>query len=306
MRTSTRLELLVLATSLLAAGCSGDDDGGSSVLDDFDEGEIADADDMDIWATASAPNVFISAYLPITLADLAREDGDCPAMTEDDTTVTYEGDCTDADGRTWIGRATTIGDMTSETASVSYEGFGFRSQEDCDGDSVPSELAWSGGIVLSSTGSALSAEIDVTADGSNPGADCEPFPTQLGIDYDLTMDDEGEANRWNGSGRVGNSLYGRVEASTEEEVVDGSVCNSEALSGTTVVTAGDDVAVVTYDGADDCDEDSTVTWTLNGDDQGELAGVSCAAGGGTGGGGALALLAALMVVVRRRRAVTPR
>lgn len=58
---------------------------------------------------------------------------------------------------------------------------------------------------------------------------------------------------------------------------DQSVCRDEAISGQTTVSVANGVAVFRYDGETDCDEESTVTWTLDGVDHGEISGVSCAA-----------------------------
>mgnify|MGYP001270728821 CR=1 FL=1 len=58
--------------------------------------------------------------------------------------------------------------------------------------------------------------------------------------------------------------------------------------------------VVTYDGESDCDEASTVQWSLNGEDQGEMEGVSCSTG--TQPKNALAILGLLLglILIRRR------
>src|SRR5207237_7006940 len=80
-------------------------------------------------------------------------------------------------------------------------------------------------------------------------------------------------------------------------------CFSEAHSGTTTLTGGGKTAVITYDGGTDCDEEGTVTWTLDGVDQGEVAGVACTVTGvhGRASGSLLLAAGAIAIALSRRR-----
>lgn len=71
----------------------------------------------------------------------------------------------------------------------------------------------------------------------------------------------------------------RVQTSTEDERVNREICDTEPLSGTTTLSAGTDVAVVTYDGISLCEKGEGVRprapTTLNGEDAGSVEVFAC-------------------------------
>ncbi len=283
---TTRLSLLT--TILLGCG------GGSGGPGDFDESP-GTADDLREWApSASAPSLYFNAGTPLLIAGLAAEDETCPAIVEDGTTTTYTGGCTDSSGNEWLGSAVASAD------GVDYDGFGFTGDvEACPG--MRATFRYHGTMDTSAAVSGGGFAIDVTMEGEGYDDDCAPRTETIAIQYEGTIEDGGDADTYQGSGVIGSSLRGYVNVSTEAEVVDMNLCGTEALSGTTTITASGHTAVITYDGATDCDEASTVTWTYDGEDQGELDGVSCSAGGGAGGWAGLLVVAGALVIRRRRR-----
>lgn len=91
---------------------------------------------------------------------------------------------------------------------------------------------------------------------------------------------------------------------TTDEQLEDDLCADEALAGETKVTSGGHTITISYDGATDCDPESTVRWAYDGTDRGELSGVDCSTGRSSGS--ALLLVAAVGLVVRwaRRRTGT--
>jgi MYXO-CTERM domain-containing protein len=286
-----------------AIGCGGGGGGGGGALDDLDESP-GTAEDMQRWLDdASAPALYAQAILPLAVAGFSGDTA-CPVVVETDTSTTYDGGCTDTDGNEWIGHAEANGAAMSGTGQIVYDGFGFVGEVDgCVG--MRGTMTWNGVVdqTLNDDGS-LTVDIDLRLDGDSFDADagCAALVATYGVDYRLTMVEEGaDRDIFSGSGRVGNSQDGVVAVETEDEVIDDAVCGDEALSGRTTIAASGHTAVVTYDGATDCDTTSTVTWTYDGADQGEVEGVSCAAGGSGGGAASLLLIGLALVGVRRRR-----
>ena len=62
---------------------------------------------------------------------------------------------------------------------------------------------------------------------------------------------------------------------TEDEVMDESQCVTEPISGTNTIGNGVDELRVTFDGATDCDEESTQILSVNGGQNSEVSGASC-------------------------------
>jgi hypothetical protein len=284
------------------AGCD------SEVLAGYENADLgaATAADAVVWASASTPNVYYrwSGILEWALAEFNAEDG-CPTVTEQGDTTTYTGGCTLDHLDTWLGSATVVGELGSGT--ITFDGFGLSSVDECNGRRMAWQKTYSGTVTMSESGNRQIFSVDTAWE--NSGFDWESceveFVTGKTI-YEGTIDSDPGSDRttWNGSGLLGTSRNGAARISTSNEVIDDDVCEDEALSGTTSIEAGGDTIVITYDGATDCDWDSTVTWTLNDADQGTLEGVACAiAPGGLGGRGGLAFLvpgAALLVMWRRR------
>jgi MYXO-CTERM domain-containing protein len=258
------------------------------------------------WSTASAPRLYMLAYTPIAVADARIQiSGEtCPAKTVNGDTTTYTGGCTDMDGKPWTGTAVAVG---APSGMVTYTDFGGTGESTCNATKYPSTFKYNGTITAVAAGT---AELEITAEiiGPDETNNCVEHTGTFAIDYTLmqrrgTHDADGDGDfddtYWSGSGRYGDSIDGAVDAVTTEEKLEDEICNDEALAGDTVVTASGHAIKITYDGATDCDPESTVHWAYDGTDRGEISDVSCSAGGSPGS--ALVLVVAVGAVVRRRR-----
>jgi hypothetical protein len=291
-----------LFVSIVLAGCGG---GGGSPIDDFGESE-GTAEEMQFWADgASAAALFYQAYTPMFVAGFAGMEATCPVIVEGPNGTTYDGGCTDDDGNEWFGHAEATGMEGATTGNVVYESFGFTGDsDDCPGER--STTTWDGSMEMTVSGQTIDFTIGMEVTGEGVDDDCQPLDDAIAISYQGTMVQQGEdANVFSGSGEVGSRSRGAVDAETDAEVVDSNICDSEALSGTTTIRASGHTAVITYDGQTDCEETSTVTWTYDGADQGELEGVSCRTGRGGRAGMVLVVLAVFLSVLRTRRRVEP-
>lgn len=259
--------------------------------------DLTDTEEVLLFSSASAPGVFISAALPlltISADQLSGEEVTCPEIVVEGAVTTYTGGCTAEDGVEWFGVA-----VSDEATGVTYEDFGYtRASEDCSG--VMETLSFSGGIAVVESEGMTEFDIDVVIAIEGAEDDCSTQSEVQAIAYEGSQAVSGEVTTWNGSGQYGSLLHGVVEAATVDEVLHDAGCATEAESGTTTLSSGANEVVITYDGATDCAENSTVTWTLNGEEQGELEGVACSSRGGPMGG-ALLVLAGLVGALRRRR-----
>jgi MYXO-CTERM domain-containing protein len=260
------------------------------------------------WATGSAPQIYMLAYTPTLVAEAELQIGEetCPAKTVVDTTTTYTGGCTTMDGKAWTGTAT---QTTGPTGAVVYTDFGGTGTDTCMDTEYPSTFKYNGTITPSASEPGtlrIKVVADITGPDENNG--CQPHTGTIAIDYTLAlrqgtddpdMDGKPDDTYWSGSGTFGNSFDGAVDVMTTEEKLEDELCQDEALAGETKVSSGGHTITYTYDGATDCDMESTVHWAYDGTDRGEIEGVSCAAGGSPGS--ALGLVFVLGVVVRRRR-----
>jgi hypothetical protein len=244
-------------------------------------------DDVRVWATtASAAAVYSHAYKPIAVADGRDKYSDetCPALSDDGTTATLTGDCTDADGHAWKGEATVTRDGDDRGLTLT----------DFDGNR---------GIVSLHLTSAQ--QYDFVAMLVIGGVTTIAYSGTAEGDY-------GARTTWNGSGHFKRegflSPVGEIEASTEDEVVDNDVCAGQPVSGSTTLTKGDQVAVITYDGESDCDKEANAVLEVNGKDRGLIDGISCSVRGrgrdGTGSSAALALSLLALLGLRRRSGPT--
>ena len=243
-----------------------------------------DKEDVAIWATAaSAVGVYVHGYEPFGLADgeVTYADPECPVTSDDGTTLSIAGGCTDVDGREWNGFLTVRRD--GDDRMLSFHGF--------DGKNGTMQLRRLG-----------PSEREFDADLVIGGVTTISYSGRVVGDYV-------GATTWNGSGRVERHGFlppsGVVQATTEDEVVDDR-CGGQPFSGTTTLRASGDTAVVTYDGATDCDDEQNALLSVNGEDRGLVSGVNCAVastGRKVPSGVACALvgLVALFVLRRRRR-----
>ena len=230
------------------SGCGNDDDPEAGP-------PFANKTYVQIWATAaSALGVYSNVHEFIAVADGRQkyEDPACPKVTDDGTTLTIKGDCTDESDGPWTGKAVVERDGDDRTITLT----------DFNGDDgtfslhlvEPSLREFEAHLVIGGV-----TTIDYA--GSVQG------------DYDTPT-------LWNGSGHIARDGYfephGAVDATTLDEVVDDDVCSGQPVSGSTTLRSGDDVAVIDYDGENDCDADQNAKLTVNGEEQGLVQGVSCA------------------------------
>ena len=245
-------------------------------------------EDIQVWATnASAVAVYTHAYEPIGVSDgaLSYADPACPETSDDGTTFTIRGGCTDTSGKEWGGQATVVRDGEDRLLTLD----GFRNDD----------TVRDGTVRLTLLGPSL-REFEANL--------------QLGevttIDYVGTVDgDYSGPTVWNGAGRVEREGYlppvGAVDAETVNEVVDNDVCAGQPVSGATILRTRDHTAVIEYDGVTDCDPDQNAKLTVNDEDRGLIGGILCAVTGvgGTKGASSIPafLLAAAGIAVRLRR-----
>lgn len=239
----------------------------------------------------------------------------CPTAADDGTTVTLVGEeCEALETRSFRGRMTyplAAEELVAPDVegAATYEGWTIvRRHPECPelGDRT-FEVTLDGVI----TGQPIAPRgtrftIDVTERGEEVVDDCELREVDRVVQYAGEVLGGPEHQVWNGSG-VWIDTNGGFEAETVDQVFDEAICMSESLSGFTRVRGASE-AVFTYDGATDCDEDSTVTWTLDGEPQGELSGVGCAVGRlpGSRGPAALVVSGLLALAWRSRRRRRPR
>ncbi len=258
------------------------------------------SEDIAFAFSASTPWMMFITLSPQGMLGAAPE-GDCPVVTSTNTGAVTQGDCTAEDGTVWYGTATTSGFKTT------YEGFGVSTATEC-ADGGTNTAIYDGVVTMIPTQSGgIQFEADLLVHSYGVEDDCTLFDRELGVAYtgnseysgeDEDTDGQPDNQTFNGSGLFGMSDAGQVHGTTDNELINSIVCDFEAASGSTTLTAGGQTAVITYDGATDCSEEATVTWTLDGVDQGELSGVSCSTSGGLALGWALPALALL----RRRTA----
>jgi MYXO-CTERM domain-containing protein len=250
---------------------------------------FAKADDIQIWATnASAVAVYSHAYEPIGVSDgaLTYPDPACPETSDDGTTFTIRGGCTDTSGNEWSGEATVTRD--GEDRLLTFDGL--------RGGADQSER--NGTVRLTLTGPSL-REFEAHLE----------IGEVTTIDYVGTVDGDYDSRTvWNGEGRVEREGFpptGSVDATTVVEVIDNAVCAGQPVSGTTTLRTRDHTAVIEYDGVTDCDPDENARVTVNDEDRGLIGGILCTVTsvGGTRGAPSIPafLLAVVTIAARLRR-----
>src|SRR5215469_5964862 len=116
--------LLVLLFALPA--CSSDKVPSPPANANADANSLANLDAVRIWANgSSALGAYLNVYEPIATADGQEgfSDPACPVVSDDGTTLTAMGGCTDSQGSHWVGSAevTRSGD---NDRSLTFDGFG--------------------------------------------------------------------------------------------------------------------------------------------------------------------------------------
>lgn len=272
-----------MAAAAVLAGCGGDD------------GERVDAlgssESVAQWANrASALGVYVGyAYQPMAVADgqSSFSDPACPVVADDGVTMTITGGCVaDDDEKThWLGAATIERDGDDRLLTL-------------DGYGSTSDLAFQ---------STRSGTVDVRALGGNAYSfDMATSQSGLfagGATYSGTIEGGYQgASLWNGGGTV--TYEGvPVAAETVDQLVDNSICMGQSSSGTTTLRSTAHEVVITYDGADDCDEAAAARWSQDGIEQGLVEGVTCSIIRPTRGsaGAVLVTLLGLCLLLSRRR-----
>ncbi|MFZ5468285.1 MAG: hypothetical protein ACOZIN_02510 [Myxococcota bacterium] len=300
--------LCVLAAVALL-GCGGST--AAPLLDSYQPATVETEAQAKTWASVSAPMVYVQASMPLASIGLATQlpadasssfDPDCPKRTQSGNTLTVEGGCTDKNGVKWFGKAVQNSEAAgSTTGRFTYQDFGMERSETCQGNTVTSKATFNGVLDVSGTQQETRFDVDTKAEGTDlDESTCAVKTLSAAWDYQGTIQRDGNATTWNGSGRMGSSELGVVSAETKDEVLNPSTCANEASSGTTTIKAGSNIVVITYDGATKCDDNSTAKWSLNGADKGELTGVACSAASGPATVGASLMVLAALALVRRR------
>jgi hypothetical protein len=252
----------------------------------------------------------------ISIADVStqEEGSSCPKVTETGSSKTYVGGCTSPQGKAWFGTATSAGSMFTGGGTITYDGFGYTDLEECKRAMKPTKATYDGRVTMGGASGSFTFGVNLKLEASGPNEDtCANEEETVAIDYagsstegteDTDMDDNPDADTWNGSGRMGSTLRGVADVRTTDEVVNDTVCKNEAASGTTTILASGNTVLITYDGATDCQQEGTVKWSYNGAVQGTLEGIHCAVGQrGEVGITLLVAFALLVLCVRRRRAL---
>jgi hypothetical protein len=252
-RNSSRFLPFLVLVLPIALGCGDDEEFKPAA-------PFAKDEDIQVWATnASAVAVYVHAYEPIGVSDgaLTYPDPACPETTDDGTTFTIRGGCTDTSGNEWSGEATVTRD--GEDRLLTFDGL--RGGED--------QAERNGTVLLTMTGPSQ-REFD---------ADLEIGEVTT-IDYVGTVEGDYDGRTvWNGGGRVEREgllpPIGTVDATTVEEVVDDEVCAGQPVSGSTTLRTSDHTAVIVYDGATDCDPDQNAQVLVNDEDRRLVGGILC-------------------------------
>jgi MYXO-CTERM domain-containing protein len=256
-----------------------------------DSSSLANEDHVRTWANAaSAVGVYAHVHDPIAFADanLVFEDPACPQTSDDGMLATILGGCTDSKGVAWEGKATIV--RSADKRSLTLDAYAKVNDPD---------------LRETITGTAEVTDVapgqhDFTVDIDVEGGSSKTIHYTGSVEgnYDT-------ATVWNGAGTVERDGLvrptGTVNATTLDEKLDNDVCSGQAVSGSTTITQDDDVVRITYDGATVCDEDDAAQWSLNGEDQGSITGITCATSPGKKSGGFIGLLLVALFSVRRRR-----
>jgi hypothetical protein len=255
-----------------------------------------DAEDAATWAnTGSALGVYTHLHVPVAFAvgEHMFVDPACPTTSDDGTTVTITGGCTDSEGKDFEGSVTITRVDGPRDLDLSFDGYG----------SGEGEIAVVTGMAsVRQTGTDLyDYEVDLVNEGG----------VTVDITYSGTVSgDYGQPTVWNGMGVVTRtgvvSPTGTAGVETVDQLVDDTVCSGQSVSGETTIEVDGHRLVITYDGESDCDEENAARWSLDGKDQGLVEGVTCAVAPGAGRTGTVLFMLSLLACARARRSRTTR
>lgn len=326
---------VALLMGFLATGCG--DDVSDRFEDDprFDPAELNDEEDADEWLTWSAPNVLMFASLTPAFGESAGSNGngddDCPQVDETDDHVEITGDCTDDDGYTWSGSASmerAIGDTEigfpggslgeDEGGTVfglpplagNYNSLTAKGTEVCpDDDEVETELesSYDGHIdIVELDDNHYSFDIDLEWREVGFEQDtCEVVEEAAVFVYSGEFEmhqfegDRATVHDWTGYGGLGTTIEGWAELETIDQHFDVNSCNTQPMEGSVFARSDGTEMELRYTGADDCDDDASADWYLDGEHQGQLTGKNCTST--TTSPVPLAVVIALLALVGIRR-----
>jgi hypothetical protein len=244
--------LLTSALSAVLVGCGGDD-------------QLDEAENVRIWmTTASALAVYANASEELRVADgrATFPDPACPVTSDDGTVLTITGGCTDDSGTTYAGGATI--ERSGDDVKLTLSGYGSASDQ---GDLVKRR-----GTVTRTLVSDAFHSFDANLVVEGGMRTTITYRGSVSGDYDTRT-------VWSGHGRISRdgmvAPTGTVEATTENEVVDDSVCSGQPLAGRTTIETEDQNAVVFYDGERDCDMAQRAHFRVDGEERGTLTGITC-------------------------------
>lgn len=272
-----------LLVSVFFFGCSED-------TTDFDN-----PDHVREWANDVSPGALVlpaqGTLLTVINGEEFGADG-CPTVEDDGTTVIVTGnDCVTPDNAIWRGSVTIVRNGNRYEATFDQWDVGAATSE----------------IIESLTGS-FSVEVlpDETyhfdADYKTEGL----ISRQVEYTGRIVGNIDGML-LGNGSGTITRSGFtdasGTVTATTIDQLRDGNQCDNESLSGTTTIVHGNRTLTIEYDGATDCDDESSARYSVDGEDRGTIDGITCSASWGRSAPWALLLPlgAAALLALRRRR-----
>lgn len=238
----------------------------------------SDLDQMRDIASASAPRIFFLASIPLLAARPGQGAGTCPSTTTEGGVTTLRGGCVAEDGTRWTGEAVLRG-MTREqpTGEAIYRVFGFQKTVECNG--VRREGSWqaNGTLFTEPDGDGIRFTVDLSFQGDGVDDECREMEGTGAIQYGGRRVNVGNAMRWSGSGTFGWRGFGKVEASTEDELINQANCRNEALMGSTTIRSAGHEATFRYDGESQCDEEATTPLHFDGAPRGGVPGVGCSA-----------------------------
>lgn len=186
------------------------------------------------------------------------EDPNCPIRGEFGKSMFWVGGCIDKDGFTWSGSKRV---RLVRGVSVHYREFPIDPPEGTGTIHGHARLNRRGLSIALRYGDEDSGQNVIIFEGHQSGV-----PPLLHKEKSKTV--------VTGTGFFANEEHGKVEFETHE-VRDGSVCETEPVSGSTRLFSGAHTVEVTYDGAVNCD--GLAPWTLDGVPMGELKVPQCSA-----------------------------
>jgi len=250
------------------------------------------------------------------------QDG-CPSATWEGDTLVFTGGCIDESGRTWSGRFEAQADGQG-FGWILFQDWRLDVVEECGGEEVDTTEVLNGFASRSRLYGGLETYTvdmrhtlvgfgeDDRVEGYLPEdrVNCDPTLFELEVFYVGTSRSVWNVNLegqtvMDGTGEIWFSPVGAADVVTDTYFLDRTVCETEAVSGTSTFLSDGHVTVLEYDGATDCDPDSTVLWTYDDTSMGELRGFGCSmsgiAAGSPGGLSVFGLAGVLVVIARRRR-----